>query len=300
MITSSQPAPNFEISVIVPPDAMPFFERAFDGDDTALLANEIETGEHKGDWSLSAIYETKPDMSAVSASLEIAATCAGIPLPAVNTRVIEQKNWLKESLISFQPVAVGQYYIYGSHITDEPPSDKISLKIDAATAFGSGEHFTTKGCLTAMGDIAKKRKVSKVLDMGCGSGILGLAAAHTFHCPVFATDIDAEAVRVTKLNAKTNGVEKYMDIWQGNGYKPAKIRQNAPYDVVFSNILARPLTLMAKSLAKVLADDGLAVLSGLLENQEEWVIDAHARVGLTLRHRYRLNGWSTLIVSKQK
>lgn len=300
MIAACEPAPNFEISVIVPAEAMPFFERAFDGDDVALLANEIEEGENAGKWSLSAIYESKPDLSAIDAALEIAATCAGIEEPACKTRVIEQKNWLKESLISFQPVDIGRYYVYGSHIKDPPPKDKIALKIDAATAFGSGEHFTTKGCLTAMQDISQKRSARKILDMGCGSGILSLAAAHTFHCPIFATDIDAEAVRVTKANAKANNVAQFITAWHGDGYKPAKVRQNAPYDLVFSNILARPLTLMAKDLAKVLADDGLAVLSGMLENQEDWVVGAHAEVGLHLRKRYRLNGWTTLIVSKQQ
>ena len=108
-------------------------------------------------------------------------------------------------------------------------------------------------------------------------------------------EIDPESVRVTKENAKINHLSRYITARAGNGYKPMIIRSKAPYDLVFSNILARPLTLMAKDLSSVLAPDGLAVLSGLLCRQEAWVL---RRVGLQLKKRYRLEGWSTLIVGR--
>lgn len=294
----TQPASNWQISFILPSDAVPFFERALDGDNTALLASEIETGSDKGKWQLDAIFQDRPDEALLNASLSLAAAAAGVPLPAYNLSELAQKDWLKENLISFAPVSVGRYYIYGSHIQDPPPKTKLSLKIDAATAFGSGEHFTTKGCLTAMEEISRFKRPKNILDMGCGSGILGLAAALTFRTNVMAADIDPESVRVTKENAKINRLSRYITARAGNGYKPMIIRSKAPYDLVFSNILARPLTLMAKDLASVLAPDGLAVLSGLLYRQEAWVLDAHRRVGLQLKKRYRLEGWSTLIVGR--
>lgn len=294
----TQPASNWQISFILSPDAVPFFERALDGDDTALLASEIETGPDKGEWRLDAIFQDRPDESLLNASLSLAAAAAGISLPAYRLTELAQRDWLKENLISFAPVSVGRYYIYGSHIQDPPPKTKLSLKIDAATAFGSGEHFTTKGCLMAMEEISRFKRPKNILDMGCGSGILGLAAALTFRTNVMAADIDPESVRVTKENAKINRLSRYITARAGNGYKPMIIRSKAPYDLVFSNILARPLTLMAKDLASVLAPDGLAVLSGLLCRQEAWVLDAHRRVGLQLKKRYRLEGWSTLIVGR--
>ena len=150
----------------------------------------------------------------------------------------------------------------------------------------------------AMEEISHFRRPKNILDMGCGSGILGLAAALTFKTNVMAADIDPESVRVTKQNAKNNHLARYITARAGNGYKPVIIRSKAPYDLVFSNILARPLTLMAKDLASVLAPDGLAVLSGLLNRQEEWVLSAHRRVGLHLKKRYRLEGGSTLIVGR--
>ena len=294
----TQPASNWQISFVLPPDALPFFERALDGDDTALLASEIETGADKGKWKLDAIFQNHPDEALLNTSLTLAAQAAGIPLPPYRLSELAQRDWLRENLISFAPVSVGRYYIYGSHIQEPPPKTKLSLKIDAATAFGSGEHFTTKGCLMAMEEISHYRRPKNILDMGCGSGILGLAAALTFRTNVMAADIDPESVRVTKQNAQNNHLARYITARAGNGYKPVIIRSKAPYDLVFSNILARPLTLMAKDLASVLAPDGLAVLSGLLNRQEKWVLSAHRRVGLHLKKRYRLEGWSTLIVGR--
>ena len=294
----TEPASSWQISMIVPPDAMPFFERALDGDDVALLANEIETGTDKGKWKLEAVWQEKPDSARLEAALSVAAAAANTAVPDHTVTELAPRNWLKENLISFKPVSVGRYYVYGSHITEPPPKTKLSLKIDAATAFGSGEHFTTKGCLMAMEDLSRFFTPANVLDMGCGSGILGLAAALTFRKPVFATDIDPESVRVTLQNAQNNHLARYITAWVGNGSKPAEIRRHAPYDLVFSNILARPLTLMAKDLAANLAPNGYAVLSGLLNRQENWVLSAHRRVGLQLKKRYRLEGWSALVVGR--
>ncbi len=294
----TKPASNWQISFILPAQAVPFFERALDAPDTALLASEIESGENKGKWKLDAIFQNHPDENLLNTSLTLAAMAAKTDLPDYKLSELAQKDWLKENLISFAPVSVGRYYIYGSHIQTPPPKTKLSLKIDAATAFGSGEHFTTKGCLMAMQEISRFKKVRNILDMGCGSGILALAAAKTFRTNVLAADIDPESVRVTKENAKTNHLARYITACAGNGYKPVIVRSKAPYDLVFSNILARPLTLMAKDLSSVLAADGLAVLSGLLCRQEAWVLDAHRRVGLHLKKRYRLQGWSTLIIGR--
>lgn len=294
----TQPASNWQISFILPPDAVPFFERALDREDTALLASEIETGRDTGKWKLEAIFQNRPDEAELSAALSVAGAAAGIDAPPYELSELAQRDWLKESLISFTPVSVGRYYIYGSHIKEPPPASKLSLQIDAATAFGSGEHFTTQGCLTALEEIARHKRPRSILDMGCGSGILGLAAAKTFHTKIFAADIDPESVRVTLENARINHLSRYISAQAGNGYKPVAVRTKAPYDLVFSNILARPLTLMAKDLAGVLAPDGLAVLSGMLYRQEAWVLSAHRRAGLQLKKRFRIEGWSTLVVGR--
>lgn len=292
---------NWQLNLIVSQQAMPFFERALDGDEnTALLANMIEKGKNRGKWNLQAIFQEKPDEALIQTKLEIAATMAKIDLPEYTIEEIVQKDWLRASLDSFKPVSVGNYYIYGSHIKDVPPQDKISLQIDAATAFGSGEHFTTQGCLLGLEDVSKKINIEKILDMGCGSGILGLAAAATLHKKVICADIDPESVRVTIENSQKNHLDNFIVAYDGNGYARPEIKQNGPYDLIFSNILARPLTMMAKDLSANLSDHGIAILSGLLYKQENWVISAHKRVGLKLKKRYRIEGWSTLIMGKDE
>ncbi len=289
---------QYQLSFTLPFSALEGFENALEDEDRALISSEIQEGDEKGLWQLDVIFEQKPEEEALKNTLIKTAQMLEIAVPQYTLEPLEQKDWLKENLNSFEPVCVGQYYIYGSHIQTPPPRRKLSLKIDAATAFGSGEHFTTKGCLMAMEELSKLYRPKRILDMGCGSGILALSAALTFKTNILACDIDEESVRVTKQNAKNNGLSRYVRAVSGNGYKPMIVRSRAPYDLVLSNILARPLTLMAKDLAAVLSPYGFGVLSGLLTTQESWVINAHKNVGLHLKKRYRLNGWSTLIVSK--
>lgn len=290
---------NWHLIMRVSENALPNFERALDGDDVALLAMEEKEG--SGIWKFEAIYQSRPDISEIDTKLELAAAAAGIEMPVYQIGPMPNRNWLKESITSFPPHIVDSYYIYGSHIKDEPPTDKIPLLIDAATAFGSGEHPTTSGCLKAMAWLAAGRykqlkRVRKVLDMGCGSGILGIAAAKTFGGKVFAVDIDKEAVRVTKDGAKKNGVLKQIKAKAGDGYKTDIVLDNGPFDLIFSNILARPLIGMAAAARRELRPNGIIVLSGLLITQEDWVKSAYIKQGLVLIKKYHIGEWSTLIL----
>ncbi len=285
---------NWDIKLIVPERVVPAFEAALDETASALLAREIEQGPDKGHWELQAIFESEPDAVRLAVDIEIAAKSAGIPVPDYTVQKMPDKDWLRESLKSFQPVTVGPYYIYGSHITRTPPADKIALEIDAATAFGSGEHQTTQGCLTALSEW--DHPVQRALDMGCGSGILSMAYAKTFHAPIDAVDIDPESVSKAMENARLNGLDQYLTVWQSDGYNGV----SGTYDLVFANILARPLIEMAPDLYRHLRVGGTAFLSGFLYGQESWVLRAHKQAGLTFVKKYRINGWSTLVVRKDK
>ena len=282
----------FEMKIVVPEMAVPLFERALDPLASALLASLIEKGVQKGNWELQAIFEIKPDAVQLDTALMIASDAAGMAKPDYILNPIPHKNWLRESLLSFKPVEIGPYYVYGSHIQETPPADKIALEIDAATAFGSGEHQTTQGCLMGLMDFG--RPFDRVLDMGCGSGILAMAYAKTFHRPVDAVDIDPESVLVTKQNAVLNGLDKLITVWESVGYE----KVSDCYDLIFANILARPLMDMAADLYVHLKPGGLAILSGFLYRQERWVLKAHEKVGLKFVKRYRVNGWSSLVVQK--
>lgn len=282
----------FDFKIILPESAVPVFEDLLSEEAGAVLTRLLEKGPHTGDWELQAIFESEPDSENLRRILATAATQTHIKSPALHIKKMPDINWLQASYQGFPPITIGRYYIYGSHIQDPPPADKIALKIDAATAFGTGEHQTTHGCLQALNDL--ETVPDRVLDVGCGSGILGMAFAKTFNRPVDATDIDPESVRMARQNAKENGLKKQMRIWESAGYENI----TETYDLIFCNILAKPLIEMAPDLVRHLNDGGLAILSGFLIHQENWVRKAHEGAGLTFVRHYRINGWSTLVMRK--
>ncbi len=285
---------TYEMKFLLPPEIVSFYEVALEEVAAAILTVMIEHGPDKGMWELQAIFEGEPNIETVKVILENVAQISKTPVIAANIIKMPAKNWLQECYQSFKPIVIGKYYIYGSHITDEPPTNKIALKIDAATAFGTGEHQTTHGCLEALNNLDFIPE--KVIDIGCGSGILSMAYAKTFNKSVDAVDIDEESVRVASQNAIDNGLDKLMSVWQSTGYSNVTEK----YDLVLCNILARPLMDMASDLKAHLNTGGQAILSGFLNRQERWVLKAHTDVGLKFVKKYRINGWSTLVVRKEE
>ena len=282
----------FEIKLILPSRALPFFESALEEIAGAILTTQIEKGVHKGKWEFQAIFEQKPDRPLIKERLVAAAAQSRMKMPLFRIRQMPDINWLKASYQGFPPISVGQYYIYGSHIKDPLPTDKICLKIDAATAFGTGEHQTTHGCLTALCDLEKAP--DRVLDVGCGSGILAMAFAKSTGKPVDAVDIDPESVRVAIENVKENGLENLITVWQSDGFD----KVHRQYDLIFCNILAKPLIRLAPELKVHLAPGGCAILSGFLAHQEHWVTQAYKKLGLCIIRRYPVKGWCTVVVQK--
>jgi ribosomal protein L11 methyltransferase len=178
------------------------------------------------------------------------------------------------------------------------PAGRYGLLIVAATAFGSGEHDTTRLCLEALQELARQRRVRRPLDVGCGSGILSLAAALLWRVPVLGSDLDPESVRVARDNARLNRLRSLVTIVGGNGYGAPAIRRRAPFDLIVANILARPLCRLAPDLARHLEPGGVAILSGLLIEQEAQVAAAHRAQGLALVGRRRSRAWSALILRR--
>ena len=264
---------------------------ALDDFAVAIAAFEIVPG---GEWRLEAYALDAPDPPAVEAALARAAADAGVARPACHIAPLPPVDWLAQNRRDFPAQAIGRFFIYGSHHTGGVPAGRIGLLVDAATAFGSGEHATTRGCLAALDRLARRQRVRRPLDLGCGSGILALALAKRWHVTVRAADIDPESVRVTRANAALNGVGRRVRAARSDGYRAPLVRGGRPYDLIASNILAQPLCRFARDLRRHLAPGGVAVLSGLLVGQEAQVIAAHRRQGLALRRRTRRDGWSTL------
>ena len=253
--------------------------------------SSFETNNGKG-WLIEVIGQAKPNARHVAAALQ--------PLGrhrAVIDRVPD-KDWLAESRKGLPEFRAGPFFFYGSHFKGKVPTNLIGLEIDAGMAFGTGRHETTKGCLLAVAKLAKTRKFKKPLDVGTGTGILAFGVARLCKVNVLAGDNDADAVRVSKENAAVNKLAKQVRILKSDGYRAKAIREGAPYDLVTANILANPLIQLAPDLARVLAKDGRAVLSGLLREQEKDVLQAHEDVGLTLDFRLRLGDWSVLVLRR--
>lgn len=252
----------------------------------------VSAFENPAGWRVEGLSRDKPNQALLEAALMLVAPASTVTLERVPAR-----DWLSDNQAGFPPLRTGRFFIFGSHYRGPVPRAAIPVLIDAATAFGTGEHATTRGCLLAM-DLLVGRPGS-VLDMGCGTGILAIGAAKLWRRPVLACDIDREAVRVTLINARRNHVARTIRAEIASGYARRVIARRAPFDLVFANILARPLIAMASDLAHLLAPGGFAILSGLLARQATAVLAAHRAQGLYLVSRIALEGWHTLVVAKR-
>jgi ribosomal protein L11 methyltransferase len=290
------------VSLVAPECAVPVFELALDRFVEALSWSPIDPDADPGDGGPTRIvgHAVRPLQRAdLVAATAIAATVAGIEPPELVVEALPDTDWLAQSLRSFPPIDAGRFQLRGSHIADPAPAGRTVLVIDAGAAFGSGEHASTKGCLLAFDRLLRRRRFARVLDMGCGSGVLAIAAARTMPAHVLAVDIDAAAARIAAANARSNRVAARVRAAASNGYGSRLVHGRAPYDLVFANILARPLVRMAKPLAAHLTPGGVAILAGLLQRQERLVLAAHRAQGLALIGRCRLDGWSSLVVGRR-
>ena len=226
-----------------------------------------------------------------------------LPAPLViKIEDVPERDWLAYSYQQFPAFSVGPFFIYGSHHDGGVPEDAFGLQIDAATAFGSGEHGTTAGCLEAMVELQEQGLCPwNVLDMGTGSGILAIAAWKLWKTPVLAVDNDPEAVRVSEHHRDINKVPGGgMDLTctVGDGFAEDIVQKKAPYELVIANIMAGPLKDMAADLRSVCDTNAYVILSGILNEQAEDVIQVYDALGLRLRDHKTIREWSTLILHR--
>ena len=222
-----------------------------------------------------------------------------VRLPDYKIEYLESKNWLTENVIKFSPFEVGNFIVYGSHEKSAPESDKIPVQVYAATAFGS-EHQTTFMCLEAMSELFNKGFIAKkILDVGTGSGILSIAAAKQWKKSLIkAVDIDEEAVEVSRQNSCSNGTDNQVVCLKGDGYQLPEITNFAPYDLILTNIFARPLISMAPQMAKNLKIGGIGIISGFIDNQLDWVMEEHKKNGLNPIRILKKDNWHAVVLEK--
>ena len=280
------------VSVTVPPDALEAYE--------AALAEACGTvgfflDEEAGLWTVEGVKDQGAHEAELAAALALAALVTGIEAIPVR-RSIAAEGWLERTREAFPVQLVGRRFaIRGTHIRGPDAPGRLTVLLDAAMAFGSGEHGSTRGCLRALERVAYRRP-GRILDLGTGSGILALAAGRLLHRRVRGTDIDPWSVRTAAANARLNRLGALCRFVRADGWAAPVVTAGGPYDLVFANILARPLCRMARDLARHLAPGGTAILAGLLVTQSGWVLAAHRRQGLVLERRLTEGKWCTLVL----
>jgi ribosomal protein L11 methyltransferase len=211
---------------------------------------------------------------------------------------VEAKDWVKASLEDLVPVPAGRFVVHGRHDRARIAPNKIGIEIEAALAFGTGHHGTTRGCLLLLDHVLKAWRPRRILDLGTGTGVLAIAAAKALHDKVLASDIDPLSVQVARENARLNVSGHLVQAIRATGFAAPQFADAAPFDLVLANILANPLRQLAGPMAQHLAPSALVILSGLLTHQAPGVIAAYRARGLVPVRHLRIEGWSSLLLRK--
>jgi ribosomal protein L11 methyltransferase len=247
-----------------------------------------------GRWDITLHFAEPPDQTSIRELVGIAA--GNDVAESIAFDAVEAKDWVKATLEELVPVRAGRFIVHGHHDRAKVPPNKLGLEIEAALAFGTGHHGTTRGCLLLLDSVLKRRRPARVLDLGTGTGVLAIAAAKALRRHVLASDIDPLAVRVARDNAKLNGTGNWVETIGATGFSAPQFGERGPFDLVLANILANPLRQMATPMARHLAPSALVILSGLLPHQAQGVIAAYRARGLVLVRQLQIEGWSSLLM----
>ena len=294
-MTRRRATPLETVSVTVPENALEAYEAALNSacDTVGFFRDDVT-----GDWRVEGVKPVNTNDSELAAALLVAGLVSGVSVP-LGRASTEAEGWLALTYTSFPEQPIGKRFaIRGTHLTDRPTTGRVTLTLDAGLAFGSGEHGSTRGCIVALETVAR-RHPRRILDLGTGSGILAIAAAKLLRRKVLGSDIEPWSVKVARRNAVQNGVGAFVRVKLADGWHSPAISGGGPYDLVFGNILARPLCSMAKHLSVHLAPGGTAILAGLLGTQARMVLAAHRRRGLVLERMLPQGPWTTLVVRKK-
>jgi len=266
----------------------------FDASEVATSAFE----EPDGRWSLALHFRDRPDETALRA---LVAAAAGVEAAqALAFETLAPTDWVRKSLEGLTPVRAGRFVVHGAHDRPRVRANRVGIEIEAALAFGTGHHGTTRGCLLALDRLLRGRRPCRILDVGTGTGVLAIAAARILRQPVLASDIDARSVGIARDNVQLNRAGAYVEVTHRAGVGAGRFRQRAPFDLIFANILLEPLQRLATPLARLLAPNGQIVLSGLLLSQATPALASYRARGLVLVRRTRLEGWATLVLQRPR
>lgn len=240
------------------------------------------------------LYETKDTAERAKATTNLSQAAN------VNISQLPAKDWVSETQAGLPPVRAGRFLVYGSHDADKVTDDVVPLHVDAGMAFGTGHHGTTAGCLRIFSHLLDADiKMDSILDLGCGAGILAMAAAKTLpHADIMATDIDPDAIMVTDANIVENDVTGRIETAVVDGFN-APILEGRQFDLIFANILAGPLMALANDIVAATKPGGRVILSGILDEKANQVASCFRKAGLHVEPQPSLNGWTSLLAEKR-
>ena len=252
---------------------------------------ELEDG--SGFWEVGAYFSEKPS------DVSLALLAAAFQAEEFKISELPQIDWVSKVQRSLKPVIAGRFFVYGSHDSDKVPSNCEPLLIEASMAFGTGHHGTTKGCLLALEQIISDGFDAKnVIDVGCGTAVLAMAAARVFSANIIASDIDSVAFSVAKTNVLANGLDKSIRCFEASGFSHDQIKTTGSFDLIFANILMKPLLSLAADISRYSLSGGYVVLSGILCEQAELVTNKYIKFGFSLSREIKIGEWVTLIFCK--
>ena len=254
---------------------------------------ELEDG--SGEWEVGAYFHDRPDEISILI-LENAFKADGFAISE-----IPETDWVTKVKRELSPVEAGQFFVFGKHDSHKLPRDRVGLLIEASMAFGTGHHGTTKGCLLALDKlVARGKKIDEVIDIGCGTAVLAMAVGKVSSSRIIASDVDQVAVEVALANLKANNLENRIACLQATGFEDTKIRSNAPFDLIFANILKPPLLDLAPCIRRYLKSGGHAIISGILDLQAIEIIEAYRQNNLEVQDRIDIGEWVTLTLISSK
>ena len=266
-----------EESVMHPPLAVSLFEAPGSG------------------WTIDAYYESEIGEAVMAGIVGMANGVTPIAI-----EVVPDENWVAISQAGLPPVVAGRFLVHGSHDRAVGRHRRDAIEIDAGEAFGTAHHASTLGCLLAIDRLAQRRRFARVLDLGCGSGVLAIAAARVLaKAAIIASDFDPEAVRVATENVRKNALAGRIRLATAPGLDHPALRRRAPFDLLIANILAEPLIALAPRLARAVAPRGVVVLSGIIPSQGAAVSAAYVAAGFARIRRHQLNGWIILTLERR-
>jgi ribosomal protein L11 methyltransferase len=280
-----------------PPTAMPGLLDALEplAQSVSVFEAEADDEQRTTRWRVELILTENPVPRRLDRVVARACRPFGFAPGPVEVEAVPADGWLRAAAMPREPVRVGRFAVHGAD--HPPPLGLVPLQVEAGLAFGSGEHATTRACLLALGALAG-RQVATALDLGCGSAVLGIAAAKLLRAKVLAVDNDPVAVAVAAENARINRVAGRVRAAPSEGYAAPAVRRAGPYDLILANILADPLIELAPATARQLAAGGTAVLSGFIARDAARVAAAHQARGLLPVRRIDVEAWSALVLRR--